>query len=293
MLLLCGSSGLIGGALQQSLDDDGVAYKRLVRREPCTDNEIEWNPAKPLSPTVLDGVQTVVHLGGRDVLGRPWTTRERGRLWQSRVDSTATLVHAMQQASRRPAAFLCASAIGIYGDRGEEILDEQSSPGGGFLAELCQAWEAAATAAEPLGVRVVRLRIGIVLSPGSRAWAAMSGPRRFGLSLGIGSGQQWMSWISLADAVRAIRHLAERADLSGPFNLVSPAPLRQRDVLLELAAQHGRTVHLRVPRWLAAAAGGDRIKETAISSARVLPGRLIRAGFAFRHETLAGVAMGS
>ena len=205
-IILSGASGMLGAALHQALAAKGVSTLQLLRRVPTAEGQLQWNPDvdTPLeNPTLLEGAAGAIHLSGASVAAHRWTDAYKHELAVSRVDSTHRLATVLSELRQPPKAFLVASAIGIYGDRGDDVLDETSAPGTGFLADLCQQWEAAAAPAVQAGIRVVHLRFGVVLGPGQGALQQMLPPFRFGLGARLGNGRQWMSWVCLADVVAA------------------------------------------------------------------------------------------
>ncbi len=284
-----GSSGLIGTALAESLRRDGHEVTRLVRRPPAS-GEIRWDPeagSGGLEPAALDGVDAVVHLSGAPIAGGRWTQARKRVLRASRIQSTQALVTAIAGAAAPPSVLLSGSAIGWYGDTGARAVDESAPPGTGFLAALVSDWEAAAQPARQPGVRVVNLRSGVVLSRRGGMLALMAPPFRFGLGARMGSGTQFISWISLTDHVRALRYLLDHADVDGPVNLTAPAPVTNAALTAELARALHRPAALRIPAPVLQAVLGELSGEL-LASQRVLPQRLTDAGFAFRHPGIAG-----
>lgn len=289
-ILISGASGLIGSALRRACQERGAEVTALVRHhQKVVGGTVYCNPSKPdsaIHPLGLEGFEAIVHLGGANV-ARRWTESYKREIVVSRVGSTRALCRALAQVRKPPRVLVCASAIGIYGGRGDEVLAESSAPGTGFLAETCLAWEDAAEAARAAGIRVVHARFGVVLSRWGGALKKMLPPFHLGLGGRMGSGQQWMSWIGIRDAVRALLFLMDRDDLSGPFNLTAPQPVTNADFTRML----GKVVHR--PAWLSLPAGLLRMafgasmaNETLLASARVLPSRLSEAGFRFEDEEL-------
>jgi uncharacterized protein (TIGR01777 family) len=228
----------------------------------------------------------VVHLAGESVAAGRWTAARKARIRDSRVAGTRILSDALAGLDRPPRVLVCASAIGFYGDRGDERLDESSTGGGGFLAETCAAWEAASASAERAGLRVVRLRIGVVLASAGGALARMRAPFASGLGGAIGSGSQWMSWIALDDVVGAIHSALLLPALHGPVNAVAPEPCRNGDFSRTMGRVLRRPAGLAVPALAVRAALGEMGRELLLSSTRVEPRRLLDAGFRFRHPAL-------
>jgi uncharacterized protein len=286
-IVLSGASGLVGSALEPALRVSGHEVWRLVRSAPVGDRERCWHPdARHPDPHVLAGMDAVVHLGGENIAAGRWTASRRERIRRSRVDSTRLLAQAMAAMARPPRAFLCASAVGIYGDRGDEVLTESSPPGSGFLAEVGREWEAAAQSASRNGIRVASLRFGVVLSPAGGALARMLPVFRLGLGGRIGNGRQYWSWISLPDAVRAIEFILASDALAGPVNGVSPQPLTNSAFTRSLAGALGRPAMFPLPAFAARLALGGMADAALLASARVEPEKLKGAGFQFQHATL-------
>lgn len=286
---------MLGSALRQSLQSAGTPIVQLVRRPAAAPSEVSWNPdaSRPLTDLgALEGCEAAVHLSGANVAGRRWTSAYKREIVSSRVASTHALVSLLANLRTPPRVLLAASATGIYGDRGDEILDERSAPGTGFLAETCQFWEEAAHPAEDAGIRVIHLRLGVVLAPGGGALARMAPLFRLGLGGRLGNGRQWMSWISLEDALGAIRFLMQQRDVSGPFNLTAPAPVRNADFTRTLAAAMHRPAIFNAPAFALRLALGEMANEALLASARVVPARLLQARYEFRHPQLAD-ALGS
>ena len=289
-ILISGASGLIGSAMRLAAQERGWDATTLVRRHrEVVGGTLYWNPGKAdttIHPMGLEGFDAVIHLSGANV-ARRWTPAYREQMVSSRVGSTRVLCEALTQVHRPPQVLVCASAIGIYGDRGEEILTEASAPGSGFLAETCVAWEKAADKARSAGIRVVHARFGVVLSRKGGALKKMLPPFRLGLGGKLGSGRQWMSWISIRDTVRALLYLMEHEGLDGPFNLTSPHPVRNADFTRELGAAVHRPAWFGVPAGaLRLAFGAEMANEALLASSRVQPERLEAAGFRFEDEEL-------
>jgi uncharacterized protein (TIGR01777 family) len=285
-ILLSGASGLLGTALRTSLLGSGAEILQLVRRPPAGPRELEWNPAaqRPVASGAVEGLTAVIHLSGANVAAQRWTPIYRREMWSSRVKTTGVLAEVFAGFPQPPPVLLVASAVGIYGDRGDEVLDESSQPGTGFLAELCREWEEAAEPASRAGIRVVHLRFGVVLARGG-ALAKMLPVFRLGLGGKLGSGSQWMSWIALDDVVSAVRFLLA-SDLSGPFNLCAPNPVTNADFTRTLAAALHRPALFSVPAFALRAAVGHMADEALLASARVHPTRLTQAGFKFAYPEL-------
>jgi hypothetical protein len=282
--ILSGASGMLGAALNLALTEKGISTLQLLRRVPTAEGQLQWNPGAdpPVENTAaLDGAAAAIHLSGASVAAHRWTSAYRREMAVSRVDSTLRLARLLAELSRPPKVFVVASAIGIYGDRGDEVVDEASAPGKGFLADLCQQWEAAAAPAIEAGIRVVHLRFGVVLGPGQGALQKMLPPFRLGLGARLGSGRQWMSWVSLRDVVAAILFAVERADLSGPLNVTAPNPVTNAEFTRVLGRQLHRPAFLAVPAFAARMMFGQMADEALLASARAYPVRLQAAGFQF------------
>jgi uncharacterized protein (TIGR01777 family) len=286
---ITGSSGLIGSALADALRRDGNEVTRLVRRSPRQPGEIPWNPLASdggLNPAAFDGVDAVVHLSGAPIAGGPWTKARKLQLRTSRVQSTKALVAALAKAASPPSALLSGSAVGWYGDTGAGEADESAPAGTGFLADLVRDWEAAAQPAGRAGLRVVNLRSGVVLS----RHGGMLGPLvplfRFGLGARLGPGTQFISWISVTDHVAAVRYLLDHADIDGPVNLTAPVPVTNAEFTAELASALRRPALLRIPAPVLRAGLGELSGEL-LGSQRVVPRRLLEAGFAFQYPRIA------
>lgn len=280
-----GASGLIGSALTRSLTADGHAVRRLVRGRAAA-GEIRWDPATgEIDLAALEGVDAVVHLAGEPA-GARWTAAKKRRIRDSRVEGTRLLAGALAKLERPPSVLVSASAIGYYGDRGDERILEDSPPGEGFLPRVAAEWEAALRPAEQIGIRVVRLRTGIVLSREGGALRRLLLPFRLGVGGVLGSGSQWMSWISLDDVVSIIRFALERDDISGPVNAVAPEPVRNSEFTRTLARVLRRPAWIPVPAFALRLLFAGMADEALLASQRVVPARLLAAGFPFRHTQL-------
>ena len=284
---ITGATGLIGGALAGYLGGDGVDVLRLVRRPAAGARELQWDPAKPdggLGGEALNGVDAVVHLSGAPIASRRWTPARKHELRASRVDSTAALIRAMLAAPAPPPVLLAGSAIGWYGSTAGRAVDESAPSGAGFLPTLVRDWEEATAPARAAGIRVVNLRSGIVLSRRGGLLGPLLLPFRLGLGARIGTGTQYLSWITLTDHLRAVRFLLAQ-DLSGPVNLTAPAPATNADFTRALARAVHRPAVLQVPAAVVRLALGELSTEL-LSSSRVVPARLEAAGFTFQHPTI-------
>ena len=283
-IAITGSSGLIGSALRASLEADGHQVVPVVR-DAGRPGAITWDPAGGrLDPAGLEGLDGVVNLAGEGIGEKRWTAAQKARIRDSRTQGTTLLCEALASLSDKPRVLVSGSAIGFYGNRGDDQLTEQSGPGSGFLAELCLAWEAATAPAEAAGISVARIRTGIVLSGKGGALARMARMFKLGVGGRLGPGTQWMSWIGLADEVGAIRFLLDHPT-SGPVNLTGPGPVTNAVFTKAL----GRVVHRPTvvpipafgPKLLL---GGEMAEELLFYSQRVLPDVLVDAGYEFRHD---------
>lgn len=282
-----GASGLIGSALVPSLRSSGHEVVRLVRREPASPDEARWDPAAgELDRSALQGVDAIVNLSGEN-LGRRWTDVRKREILDSRVRSTALLARTAAALPPRPSVLVVASAVGYYGDRGDEILTEESSAGTGFLADVVRAWEAAADPAREAGVRVAHLRQGIVLSTEGGALKQMLLPFKLGVGGRVGSGRQWWSWVSLDDVVAAYRYALE-TDVKGAFNVTAPNPATNEQFTKALGKALRRPTLVPTPGFGIRALFGEMGDAMLLGGQRVLPGRLLDAGFEFSEPTLEG-----
>ena len=284
-IAITASTGLIGSALAQDLARSGAQVRRLVRRPPAADGEVQWNPAAAdggLSGQSLDGLDAIVHLSGAPIAKGRWTDARKQELRASRIGSTTALIGAMLAAASPPPVLLVASAIGWYGDSGDRELVESAPNGTGFLAGLVRDWEAATQPATSAGIRVVNLRTGIVLSRRGGMLGQLLLPFRLGAGFRIGSGAQYIPWITRTDHVRACQFLLAQPELAGPVNLTGPAPVTNAELTAALARQLHRPAVLRVPA-VALRAGLGELSGELLASYRVLPARLQAAGFSFRH----------
>jgi uncharacterized protein (TIGR01777 family) len=286
-IAMTGATGLIGSALAPALAAQGHEIIRLVRRNPRAEaGEYYFDPlVAQMDWRALEGVEAVIHLAGENI-GQRWTRQVKERIHRSRVVGAAMLVRAMKEAPQRPRVFISASAVGYYGPRGHEPITEEAGPGQGFLARVCQEWEAAAMAAHEMGVRVVLARMGVVLSARGGALARLLPIFRLGLGGPVGSGQQYVSWVALDDVVAAFLWLLEKEELTGPFNVTSPEPVTFAELARTLGRVLGRPAFLRVPGFLLRLALGEMAQETLLSGQRALPKRLLDSGFQFRFPRL-------
>lgn len=283
-----GSTGLIGSALVASLRRDGADVVRLVRRVPSAGDEIAWDPTVAhggLDRAALRGIDAVVHLAGAPVAARRWTPERKRVLHDSRVAATNALVSALVLVDNPPQALLCASGINWYGDTGDREVDEGAPVGSGFLAGLVRDWEAATRPASAAGIRVVNLRSGVVLSRHGGMIGTLLLPFRLGLGARVGTGRQYLTWISLTDEVAAIRFLLDRADIAGPVNLSAPSPVTNAEFTAALGRAVNRPAILAIPPPILRAALGEVVSDL-LMSIRAAPHRLQRAGFHFSYPEI-------
>lgn len=285
-IAVTGSTGLIGTALVSSLRADGHEVVRLVRHPSRAGDEVEWDPLRQyVDAAGLHGCEAVVHLAGAGIGDHRWTDAYKKELRDSRVLGTAAVAEAVASLDERPRVFVCGSAVGFYGDTGDRAVDESAPPGDGFLPSLCVAWEESAAAAEEAGIRTVFARTGLVVSAKGGAWGRMFPLFRAGLGGRLGPGTQYWSFISLHDHVAALRHLIDTETLEGPVNLTAPEPATNREV----TAAMGRVLHRPTPFPVPEAALRVALGELAsdvLTSQRVVPARLLEAGFTFAFPTV-------
>ncbi len=292
-VLVSGSSGLVGSLLVPSLKSAGARIARLVRpqasagvSQPTGDEErIPWDPAQSISSDAVSGFDAIIHLAGESIVGR-WTDSKKARIRDSRIPATANLARVLAQAKNRPAVFLSASAIGFYGNRGDEVLTEESTSGTGFAADLARDWELASEPAAAAGIRTVQMRIGIVMSNQGGALKKMLPPFKMGFGGRLGNGRQWMSWIDVHDVVGAIHHMLRTDLLHGPVNLVAPKPVPNAEFARTLASVLSRPAIFPMPAFAARLAFGEMADELLLASQRVEPVKLISSGYPFRYPTL-------
>jgi uncharacterized protein (TIGR01777 family) len=283
-ILFSGASGMLGTALRHSLTAKCETYQ-LIRSHPESHKEIVWNPESELpfaETSALEGFSAVINLSGANLAGKRWTPAYKRELVESRVNTTQALSQALASLRQPPQVYIVASATGIYGDRGDELLDESSAPGQGFLADLCRAWEDATETADKAGIRVVHLRTGVVMGSGG-ALAKMLPIFRLGLGGPLGSGRQWMSWIALDDWIAAAHFLLNQKNLSGPINMVAPQPVTSADFAHALGRAVHRPAVLSAPEFALHLAMGEMADEALLASQRAVPKRLLDAGFHFRY----------
>jgi uncharacterized protein len=286
-ILLSGSHGLVGSALSKALRDDGHEVTPLVRYAPDYGAaEVEWNPEHySIVLSRLEGFDAAIHLAGESIAER-WNEEKKKRIRDSRVNGTKLISESIAALKERPSVFISASAIGYYGNRGDEVLTEASSPGDDFLARVCVDWERATLAAAEKGIRTVNLRFGVILAKHGGALAKMLPPFRMGVGGRVGSGKQWMSWIALEDVVDGIRHVLRNDTLNGPLNFVAPEPVTNADFTKTLAKVLSRPAFFPMPEFGVRLAFGEMGEALLLSSQRVMPRRLLDSGYVFRYPRL-------
>ncbi len=288
-VVMTGAHGFVGSWLVPDLESRGVETVRLVRAgtRPVGAREISWDPTRGrLDPAVLDGTDAVINLSGRNIAAGRWTARAKRELWDSRITTTRLLVHAMRACSTPPGVLINASATGVYGDRGDEILTEETPPGSDFLASLVRTWEQEAAGARSSGIRVVTLRFGMIIGRGG-ALARMLPAFRLGLGGPIGTGTQFWPWIAMEDVLGIIQFVMGQEQLDGPVNAVSPHEATSRDVAKNLGRALGRPAVLPVPAWAIRLMFGEMGTHLLLASTRVRPARLLASGYTFRVPDLA------
>lgn len=288
-IAIAGASGMVGRSLVPFLVTQGHTVIRLVRRPAKKPDELYWNPGSgELDAAALEGVDGVINLSGENVAGGRWTAARRDAIIRSRVDSTRTLVDAIQRLKHKPEILVSASAVGFYGNRGDEVLTERSAVGHGFLPEVCVAWEAEAELGRKAGVRTVLARLGVVLTPAGGALGKLLPVFRAGLGGRVGNGKQWMSWISIDDVIGVIYHALLHTEVDGALNVVAPAPVSNREFTATLGRVLRRPAVLPVPRGVLHGIFGEMADATLLASQRAAPERLITVGYTFRHPLLEG-----
>jgi uncharacterized protein len=284
-ILVSGASGPIGAALLPSLQARGCAVSRLVRGAATSADQIVWNPALPLSADSVSGFDAVIHLAGESIVGR-WTEAKKRRILDSRSQGTGHLSEAVAKAGRSPQVFISASAVGYYGNRGDEILREDSPSGEGFAAAICRQWEAATQTSTAAGIRTVQMRLGVVMSANGGALQKMLLPFRLGLGGCLGNGRQWWSWVSVDDVVGAIHHVLNNDSLEGPVNTVAPVPVTNAEFTRTLAGVLKRPAFVPMPAFAVRLVFGEMGDELFLASERVEPAKLSASGYRFKHPEL-------
>lgn len=286
-VLITGSTGLLGTELQKSFTAKGYDLLLASRKEPQDDKHIQWSIEEGFTdPDKLEGVDVVVHLAGENVSGLRWTDEKKKAIRDSRVLGTRNVVDAISKLKHKPKVFVASSAIGFYGERGEEEVTESSAAGDNFLAVVCKEWEAESRRAEDAGIRTVLLRTGIVLSKDGGALATMLTPFRLGVGGVVGSGKQWMSWISLEDEIAVINYVIENENIRGAVNAVSPNPVTNHDFTKTLGDVLYRPTFLPLPEFAVSMIFGEMGDALLLASTKVMPKRLEDAGFEFKYPNL-------
>jgi len=283
-ILISGSHGLVGTALIKSLEPEGHEIFRLVRHAPNSRSEIEWSPDRySIALARLEGFDAVVHLAGESIAEGRWSDEKKKRIRESRVKGTRLLGDALANLANRPKSLISASAIGYYGNRGDEVLTEGSAPGDGFLAEVCVEWEKGTALATEKRIRVVNTRFGIVLDAHGGALKKMLPPFRMGIGGRIGDGKQWMSWIALDDVVGGIKFALRNDSLQGPVNFVAPNPVTNSEFTKTLGKALSRPTLFPIPAFGVRLVFGEMADALLLSSQRVEPANLIKAGYQFQY----------
>lgn len=289
-ILISGSTGMIGTALIEALKKQNHRVTRLVRSpQQSSEPTVQWNPASgTLNAKDVEGFDAVMHLAGESIAASRWTEAQKARIRDSRVQGTALLSATLAKLAKPPKVLVCASAIGFYGNRGDEILREDSQIGTGFLAEVCQQWENAADPAKQKGIRVVHLRIGVVMSPKGGALAKMLLPFKMGAGGIVGNGKQYWSWVSLDDVIGAFLYALQNENLSGAVNAVAPRAVTNAEFTKTLGKVLSRPTIFPLPGFAARLVLGEMADDLLLSSARIEPTRLLASGYQFKHPDLEG-----
>jgi uncharacterized protein (TIGR01777 family) len=287
-VLIAGASGLVGSALIPALETDGAEVTRLVRTSAGA-GEIEWHPNNDqIDATTLEGFDAVINFAGENIAGGRWTDELKRKIHDSRVNGTHLLSEAIARLKHPPKVFLCASATGIYGERGEVILDEQSDSGGGFLAGVCREWEQATEPAVAAGVRTVNLRFGPILAREGGMLAKLLTPFKMGMGGKVGSGKQYISWVAIDDVVNTVKLALKDESIRGPLNIVSPHPVTNEEFTKTLGHVLSRPTALAMPAFAVRLAFGEMADEMLLTSQRVIPKKLNDVGYEFQQPELEG-----
>ena len=287
-VLIAGASGLVGSALIPALESEGATVTRLVRTSPGA-AEIEWHPNNDqIDSAALEGFDAIINLAGENIAAGRWTDDQKRKIHDSRINGTNLLSEAIAKLKQKPRVFLCASATGIYGDRGDEVIDEQSDSGGGFLAGVCREWEQATKPAVDAGVRTVNLRFGPILAREGGMLAKLLTPFKMGVGGKVGSGKQYISWVAIDDVVAAMKLALKDQSIRGPLNIVSPHPVTNEEFTKTLGHVLSRPTALAMPAFAVRLAFGEMADEMLLTSQRVIPKRLSDAGYEFHQPELEG-----
>jgi uncharacterized protein len=287
-VLIAGASGLVGSALIPALEAEGDTVTRLVRTSAGSD-EIEWHPNNDqINATALEGFDAVINFAGENIAAGRWTDEVKRKIHDSRVNGTYLLSETIAKLKQKPKVFLCASATGIYGDRGDETLDEQSDSGGGFLAGVCREWEQATESASDASVRTVNLRFGPILAREGGMLAKLLTPFKMGMGGKLGSGKQFISWVAIEDVVEAIKLALKDESIRGPLNIVSPNPVTNEIFTKTLGHVLSRPTALAMPAFAVRLAFGEMADEMLLASQRVIPKKLNDLGYEFQQPELEG-----
>lgn len=285
-ILIAGASGLVGTALVSKLKAAGAQITPLVRSA-AKPGEIEWHPDRgSINAPALEGFDAVVNLAGDGIANGRWTEEKKRRILDSRVNGTRLLSETMANLSRKPTTFINASAIGFYGSRGNELVDEETGPGEGFLANVCRQWESATAPAEQAGIRIVKLRLGVILTPDGGIMGSMLRPFKLGLGGKVGSGDQVISWVAMDDVVAAIEFILQNDTLRGPINVVAPHPVTNEEFTKILGSALSRPTFMAMPAFAARLVFGEMADEMMLSGTRVAPKVLNAAAFQFQFPEL-------
>jgi uncharacterized protein (TIGR01777 family) len=288
-ILVTGASGLVGHRLVPSLESRGHEVLRLVRNAPASPKEIRWDPSKgTIDAAALEGVDAAVHLAGENLAEGRWTEEKKRRIRESRVKGTTLISETLAGLAQKPEVLVSASAVGYYGDRGDEVLTEESSSGRDFLADVCRKWERATEAAEGAGIRVAHMRFGVILSGEGGALKKMLLPFRMGVGGRLGDGRQYMSWITIDDAVGAIEYALENKTLRGPVNTVAPQPVTNYEFTKAMGSALSRPTILPAPAFALRLLFGEMADATLLTSQRAVPARLKESGFVFKYPEIEG-----
>lgn len=286
--VISGANGLVGTELSAHLQEHGYAVVPMIRPQSRWEGEaLRWEPSKKeIDLHGLNGVDTVVHLSGESIANGRWTNAKKQRIRSSRVDVTRFLAQSLCRLDQPPKTLICASAVGYYGDRGEEVLDESSAPGRGFLPDVCQEWEAAANPARQAGIRVVHLRFGVILSSKGGALKQMLTPFRIGVAGVLGNGKQYMSWVSMTDTIHIIRYCIENTNLEGAINVTSPNPVTNYEFTKTLGAVLSRPTLIPAPAIGLKLVLGEMADALLLASTCAIPKKLLEAGYHFHFTHL-------